>query len=33
MRENLMRVKIINIKDEIESTGMCAKIKTREYAP
>ena len=33
MHENLMRVKIIIVIDQIELTGMCAKIKIREYAP
>ena len=28
-----MRVKIIIVIDQIELTGMCAKIKIREYAP
>ena len=32
MRENLICVKIIIIIEPIELTGMCAKIKPREYA-
>ena len=33
MRENLMCVKIIIIIKQIEQTGRCTKIKSRENAP